>query len=283
MAETVNETRATVIAKAVGTAFTGLGPVDAAATEARNAAIVAGGKRWDKRQVLLTALAATAIKGKWNTPDITAGVKAAVAAAPEANRKTLATFASEVARACHPGVRDHVQTIFAVTVRLWDEEKAALADDGDADCPISTAWSSKYRFAQALFSAAKGTEKVKARVLTDEEDILDYARECDPAKDAKRIAARIAKMRETLAEFGAEFPHPMFPEIDKCLAKLDPAALRGGKSASVTPPVAPVVQKVGNVAKAKAAAVTPASEPVDGASEIDLIEAAVASINAIAA
>lgn len=254
-----------IIQKAAESAIDAVRKSDGAVRDANTLADQTRDAKYSKREELLLGISAAAIKGKWKNDDIDAGVKAAVAAkAGNAKDTSLSTWASEIKRACNERIRDHVETFFAVSTRLWNAEKAALEADSDAPAPLSTAFARKIQLAHALMSAAHGSKDTSPVILTDEADIVAFCEARDPAQDHKRIAKRIAAMRKTFAEFAEEFPHPAFASVDKLLDNLSPESLLGARGKASEP--APVTKP--KPVKLTRGEPAPAAEPVEGASDM---------------
>lgn len=223
-------------------AFASITSVDGARTVARGAAQDASVASYGKREEIFRALAGVAAKGKWSNPDIAAGVAAALTAATNGQKNdSLKTFAGEMARACNERVRDHVDTFFAVSTRLWNAEKTALEADKDADAPLHITYARSIQVANALIAAALGKKDAKGNVvaapviITDETDVVAFARANDPAKNAARVANKLKRLRETFQEFAREFPHPMFATIDGALNAVTAEQLQGARGRIAQP------------------------------------------------
>jgi len=259
--------------------FAAITSVDGARTAAREAAGEASTAAYGKREEILRAAAAISIKGKWANADINAGVLAALTAATNGQKnESLKTFAGEIAKVCNERVRDHVDTIFDVSTRLWNAEKAALEEDKDADAPLTAAFARSIQVAHALLTAALGKKDKKGNwvampvIVTSEADVVAFARDRDPAKDVKRIARKLKALRETFGEFSAEFPHPMFGTIDKALSALTAETLQGALGTK-TQPVQTAPGKAINqpgARKAKANGVAPMEGASDLMADLDL-------------
>jgi hypothetical protein len=252
-------------------AFAAITSVDGDRTKAREAAGDASLASYGKREEILRGMAGAAAKGKWSNADVDAGIAAALTAATNGvTNNSLKTFSGEIARACNERVRDHVDTFFAVSTRLWNAEKDAIAADKDAPRPMSAAFARSIQVAHALMSAAlgksdgKGGWKVAPVIVTDEADVLAFCRDRDPAKDAARIARKLKALRETFVEFAGEFPHPLFGDIDSALAALTVESLRGARSGKSKP----VQTAPGKAIKAERAAKANGVAPVEGVSDI---------------
>jgi hypothetical protein len=257
--------------------FNAITSVDGVRTEAREAAGEASNASYGKREEILRAAAAIAAKGKWSNVDIDAGVAAALTATTNGQKnESLKTFAGEIAKACNERVRDHVDTIFDVSTRLWNAEKAALAEDKDADAPLNAAYSRSIQVAHALMSAALGKKDKKGNwvavpvIVTNEADVVAFARDRDPAKDVKRIARKLKALRNTFEEFHTEFPHPMFQTIDKALGALTAEALQGARGTVKQPVQTSPGKAIANERKAKANGVAPMEGASDLMADLDL-------------
>jgi hypothetical protein len=255
--------------------FAAITSVDGASAKAREDAKDASKAGYGKREEILRAAAATAVKGKWANVDIDAGIDAALTAATNGQKNaSLQTFAGEIARACNERVRDHVDTIFAVSTRRWNAEKAALEEDKDADAPLTAAFARSIQVAHALMAAALGKKDKKGNwvavpvIVTDEADVVAFARDRDPAKDVKRIARKLKALRETFEGFATEFPHPMFATIDKALGALTAEALQGA-AGTIKQPVQTAPGKANAQAK-KANGVAPLEGASDLMADLDL-------------
>jgi hypothetical protein len=180
-------------------AFAAITSVDGVRSEARDAAKGASVASYGKREEILRAMAGAAAKGKWSNADLEAGVTAALTAATNGvANNSLKTFAGEISRACNERVRDHVDTFFAVSTRLWNAEKAAIEADKDAPRPISNAYARSIQLAHALMAAAlgksdgKGGWKVAPMIVTDEADATRRRMRLASRASSKRFAKPLA-------------------------------------------------------------------------------------------
>jgi hypothetical protein len=248
--------------------FAAITSVDGDSAKARQDAKDASKAGYGKREEIFRAMSGAAAKGKWANPDIDAGIAAALASS-NVDGDSLKTFAGELAKVCNERVRDHVATIFDVSTKLWNAEKAALEEDKDADAPLNAAFARSIQVAHALMSAALGKKDKKGNwinvpvIVTNEADVVNFARARDPAIDVKRIARKLKALRETFGEFSAEFPHPMFATIDKALNALTAEALQGARGTKAQP----VQTTAGKAIKAERAKANGAA-PLEGASDI---------------
>jgi len=113
--------------------------------------------------------------------------------------KTIGVFCSELGVYAHPKMRDNARTLIEACMQALKEEK----DRDTGDKPVSRFQSNLYKLAITLARKERdGDVRIRSA-----EDVVQYAKDNDPRKDAARIAKQIANVTKSLKRMFEEFYH----------------------------------------------------------------------------
>ena len=141
------------------------------------------------------------------------------------NTKTIVVFCSELGVYAHPKMRANARTLIeACELALKEEKERTLGDK-----PVSRFQSNLYKLALHLARRERDGE-VRIRQVAD---VVTYAKENDPRKDATRIAKQIASVTKTLKRMFEEFHHTDLQLAAQFLESIKAESLMASRTAMV--------------------------------------------------
>lgn len=217
---TTTGSRVIDIAKKIYAASTPIGFADAAVASAKTALEDAGEEKVAGRITILTELGKLSSAEQWTAAEINEARTQVVGMANESNKKALQVFASEVAAAVHPDVRDHVADLY----RLCDEAWQAEAEDKKGPQPCRKAFARRYHMLTQAFVLAKN-----GRLLHGHSDVIFWANQNDPDLDPKKVAKALADISKKISVMMANFPVSHFASINEFISEITEDALTAAR------------------------------------------------------
>jgi hypothetical protein len=210
-----------------------------------------------ERERVIVRLANAAHVGKWSSDDLAETVKDQLKAR-NATKGAVATFASEIKRACAARVRPHVEDLFKLAHDAWSDEDERIAEAKEAGedrpaTPLRKAFGRCYHGVMAAFKAVGDGE----RDFRTADDFLDFAHATIRARELNyaNVAKRLKAIRDQLSAFHVDFP---VDGLGACVEFLDEISVDDLKACvtAAQPAVEPQDEPEAS------------EEPVEGASDI---------------
>jgi hypothetical protein len=239
---TLPNTRAATIAAEIGKALSGVIAADDVKRDAAKEQQGASERAIGAREAALLSLAAIAEQGKWSKREIEGGTAEAL---DRRNRKdaSIATFASEIKRACHPLARSHAPKLSELCAEAWEAEGAT--EKGHSR-PCRKAFARRYHMLVASFG-----EAIDGRVLASRQEVVGWATARDPDRDPSKVLARVQSMQAALHALAVDWPHGELATCNAALGRITLSSLSACRKASAAVPETPQI-----------------AEPAEGASDI---------------
>lgn len=203
---------------------------------ARQGVKTAGDAEMGVRQRILTKLATLSGKQGWTDKQIEQGVKDAIQAfldgKPNYTPGTLRQLGTEMRRAMHPQVREHVKQAFADAKAAWDAEGAAIDADKDAPKPLRDKFSRAYQ----LVAGAGGilaTHQAGDAVTASDPELLAETRTREQREDPKLAEKALKRLQQQVADMCETFPHNDLIAVGKFLARMDAAKLETARKSAL--------------------------------------------------
>lgn len=241
-----------VIAAEISKAFQTVVAHDMTRRDAQAAASDASQAATNVREAALITLAGISHRDKWSKLDTDEAVLRALSTRNNKDA-SLATLASEIKRACQPGVRQHVPALAKLAGDVWEAE---LAEKGAKPC--RKAFQRKYHMLGRMF-----TEASNGRVFTAAPDVIRWAVALDPDLDYAKVFKRLKAIREQLNAFAADFPVDGFDAALEFLGAVTPDDLKASREQASEPGGT----EAAAVAPSEAAEAGP--EPAEGAVSLE--------------
>jgi hypothetical protein len=242
------------VAEALAKASSAIGD----AATARDNANAENNRAIGEREAVITRLANAAHLGKWSADDLADIVKDQLKAR-NATKGAVATFASEVKRACAARVRPHVEELFKLAHDAWSDEDDRIAEAKEAGddrpaTPLRQAFGRCYHGVMASFKAVGEGE----RDFRTADDFLDFAQATIRARELNyvNVKKRLDAIKAQLAKFHEDFP---VEGIGACIEFLGEVSAEDLKACVAA--AQPAAEPQADTAEAS-------EEPVEGASDI---------------
>lgn len=214
---------------------------DASRKDAADASQLAATHHTNNREGIMSELALLSQAGQWSSGEVKGAAKiAADMSAKIETEKAMATFIGECKRAMHPKVRAYVSDMIAVRDLAWEAERAAYAEDKDTPTPLKKAFSRGYHCLIAMF----GETEENSRVFDSVGELLAFAAERDPDLDLDKVKKRLARIRDQLAGFYADWPVDDIQVCIDALNEVDAKALRNARPSEPKQPKTQVAAPV---------------------------------------
>lgn len=183
------------------------------------------------QMIHLAALSRDYQWGATEADDILADAIAAFADDKRAKR-TLSTLKSEFRCAVHHNVRGRMADMAALRDTAWGAEVTMRMADKAAPTPLKDAFKRSYHVLMRMMTAAK-----EGRFLDTEQELLDFAAECDTSKSLPTLIKKVREMGATLAEMLAPYPNNMqLRDIATLLSYVEEADFLGAPEGETIPP-----------------------------------------------
>lgn len=241
--------RVAMVATEIHRALTGVISADTKRCDATREQRAASEHCVGARETALLSLATVAVRDDWSRAEIDDGTATALSRR-NSKDNSVATFAAEIKRACHPSARSHVAALASLCTEAWDVEGES-AKDYPRQC--RKAFARRYHMLVATLR-----EAIDGRVFASRQEIVRWAVTCDPDRDPVKVLRRVQAIHGQLKALVEAWPHSELAASAQALGRVTLDGLK-----ALVPPTP------------KAAMSAPAN---DVAPEVDILDEALGAL-----